>query len=285
MTKKKHILGFGIVYLILIVWALTTIFPLAWSVMNSFKDKKLIYSNSFAIPFGESFSLENYRNIFENYNLFSAYRNSFIISGSVAAAVILFSGMAAYILCRYHFRGKKLLELLLYAGMMFPIYSTIIPVMRMQAKWGIVNSEYVWRNLLSVILPQIAGNMSFAIIVLIGYIRTLPIELEEAAFMEGCNMFQTYFKIVFPLCKPSMVTVGIFSFLWSYNDLFTQMFFLRTKENWAITILLNNIASKEGVNYGALFSSVTLIVIPVLVVYLFLNKYIIKGMTVGAVKG
>ena len=285
MKKKRHLLGFGIVYLILVFWALTTIFPLGWSIMNSFKNKKLIYSNSFALPLGEAFSLENYRNIFENYNILSAYRNSFIISGSVAAVVILLSGMAAYIMCRYRFRGKKLLELLLYAGMMFPIYSTIIPVMRMQAKWGIVNSEIVGLNLLSVILPQIAGNMSFAIIVLIGYIRTLPIELEEAAFMEGCNMFQTYFKVVFPLCKPSMVTVGIFSFLWSYNDLFTQMFFLRTKENWAITILLNNIASKEGVNYGALFSSVTLIVIPVLVVYLFLNKYIIKGMTVGAVKG
>ena len=285
MKKNRHLTGFGIVYLLLIFWALTTIFPLAWSVMNSFKDKKLIYQNSFALPLGETFSLDNYRNIFENYNILSAYRNSFIISGCVAAAVILFSGMAAYILCRYRFRGKKLLELLLYAGMMFPVYSTIIPVMRMQAKWGIVNSETVWRNLLSVILPQIAGNMSFAIIVLIGYIRTLPIELEEAAFMEGCTMFQTYFKVVFPLCKPSMVTVGIFSFLWSYNDLFTQMFFLRTKENWAITILLNNIASKEGVNYGALFASVTLIVIPVLVVYLFLNKYIIKGMTVGAVKG
>jgi raffinose/stachyose/melibiose transport system permease protein len=229
--------------------------------------------------------LENYRSIFENYDILHAYRNSFIISGTVAAAVILLAGMAAYILCRYQFLGKSLLNLLLYAGMMFPIYSTIIPVLRMQAVWGIVNSPSVGKNLLSVILPQIAGNMSFAIIVLMGYIRTLPVELEEAAFLEGCSMFQTYFRIVFPLCKPSMVTVGIFSFLWSYNDLFTQMFFLRTKENWAITILLNNIASKEGVNYGALFSSVTLIVIPVLIVYIFLNKYIIKGMTVGAVKG
>ncbi len=277
--------GYAAVYLILILWSLTTIFPLAWSVMNSFKDKKMIYSNSFALPLGEAFSLENYRNIFAGYDILRAYRNSFIISGSVAAAVILLSGMAAYILCRYRFRGWTLLNLLLYAGMMFPIYSTIIPVMRMQAKWGIVNSPSVGANLLSVILPQIAGNMSFAIIVLIGQIRALPVELEEAAYMEGCNMFQTYFRVVFPLCKPSMVTVGIFSFLWSYNDLFTQMFFLRTRENWAITILLNNIASKEGVNYGALFSSVTLIVIPVLVVYLFLNKYIIEGMTVGAVKG
>ena len=283
--KKKFSIGYFVIYLFLILWALTTLFPLIWSVMNSFKDKKMIYSNSFSLPVGEAFSLENYRNIFANYNIFSAYRNSLIISGTVAFAVIFLASMAAYIMCRYHFRLKKLLSLLLYAGMMFPIYSTIIPVLRMQAKWGIVNSPHVGLNLLSVILPQIAGNLSFAIIVLEGYIRTLPIDLEESAFLEGCNMFQTYFRIVFPLCKPSIVTVGIFSFLRSYNDLFTQMFFLRTKENWAITILLNNIASKEGVNYGALFSSVTLIVIPVLVVYLILNKYIIKGMTVGAVKG
>ena len=285
MKKRTISPAYLLVYLFLILWALTTIFPLAWSVMNSFKNKKMIYQNSFSFPLGEAFSLDNYRNIFENYNIISAYRNSLIISGSVAFAVILLSGMAAYILCRYQFRGKKLLTLLLYAGMMFPIYSTIIPVLRMQASWGIVNSPSVGANLLSVILPQIAGNMSFAIIVLTGYIRMLPVELEEAAYIGGCNMFQTYFRIVFPLCKPSLVTVGIFSFLWSYNDLFTQMFFLRTKENWAITILLNNIASKEGVNYGAMFASVTLIVIPVLLVYLFLNKSIIKGMTVGAVKG
>ena len=285
MKDRKLHIGYGVVYTLLILWALTTIFPLAWSVMNSFKNKKMIYNNSFALPDASSFSLENYRNIFANYDIFRAYRNSFIISGAVAAAVILMSGMAAYILTRYHFLLKKALIMLLYAGMMFPVYSTIIPVFRMQTAWGIANTPHVGLNLLSVILPQVAGNMSFAIIVLMGYIRTLPVELEEAAFLEGCGMFGTYFRVVFPLCKPSMVTVGIFSFLWSYNDLFTQMFFLRTKENFAITVLLNNIASKEGVNYGALFSSVTLIVIPVLVVYLFLNKYIIKGMTVGAVKG
>ncbi|MCR4694334.1 MAG: carbohydrate ABC transporter permease [Pseudobutyrivibrio sp.] len=285
-SKKLHISpGMVVVYLLLILWSLTTIFPLVWSVLNSFKNKKMIYSNSFSLPIGDAFSLDNYRNIFANYNILSAYRNSFVISGTVALVVILFAGMAAYVLTRYDFVGKSILNALLYAGMMFPIFSTIIPVLRMQASWGIVNTSSVPVNLLSVILPQIAGNLSFAIIVLSSYIRTLPIELEEAAHMEGCNIFQIFFRIVMPLCRPSFVTVGIFSFLWSYNDLFTQMFFLRTKDNWAITILLNNIASKEGVNYGALFGSVTLIVIPVLIIYLVLNKQIIKGMTVGAVKG
>jgi len=285
MKPKKIHPGTVLVYAVLILWSLTTIFPLAWSVMNSFKDKRAIYNNSFSLPVGDLFSLDNYRKVFENYNIGSAYRNSLIISCTVAVVVILLAGMAAYVLCRYRFRGKRILEMLLYAGMMFPIYSTIIPVLRMQAAWGIVNTPNVGLNLLSVILPQIAGNMSFAIIVLRSYIQTLPVELEEAAYMEGCNIFQIFRKIVFPLCRPSFVTVGIFSFLWSYNDLFTQMFFLRTKENFGITVLLNNIASKEGVNYGALFSSVTLIVVPVLIIYMILNKNIIRGMTVGAVKG
>ncbi len=285
MRERKFKISSVLVYLALIMWALTTIFPLAWSILNSFKDKKAIYNNSFSLPFGELFSLDNYNSIFENYNIFSAYRNSFIISGTVAVVVILFSGMAAYILSRYKFPGKAILMALLYAGMMFPIYSTIIPVLRMMTSWKIANTDNLALSLLSVILPQIAGNMSFAIIVLSSYIKTLPVELEEAAYMEGCNIFQIYFKVIMPLSKPSFVTVGIFSFLWSYNDLFTQMFFLRSEDQYAITILLNNIASKEGVNYGALFSSVTLIVVPVLLVYLCLQKYIIKGMTVGAVKG
>ena len=285
MKKKNFKISLVFVYTILIVWALTTIFPLLWSIMNSFKNKKAIYNNSFALPVGKLFSLDNYKAVFANYDILNAYRNSFIISGTVAVVVILFSGMAAYILTRYKFPGKGILDALLYAGMRFPIYSTIIPVLRMMTGWGIVNTPHVSLNLLSVILPQIAGNMSFAIIVLRSYMRGLPVELEEAAYMEGCNIFQIYFRIIMPLSKPSFVTVGIFSFLWSYNDLFTQMFFLRTKDNWAITILLNNIASKEGVNYGMLFTSVTLIVIPILVVYMALQKYIIKGMTVGAVKG
>ena len=285
MKKKNFKISLVFVYTILIVWALTTIFPLLWSIMNSFKNKKAIYNNSFALPVDKLFSLDNYKAVFANYDILNAYRNSFIISGTVAVVVILFSGMAAYILTRYKFPGKGILDALLYAGMMFPIYSTIIPVLRMMTGWGIVNTPHVSLNLLSVILPQIAGNMSFAIIVLRSYMRGLPVELEEAAYMEGCNIFQIYFRIIMPLSKPSFVTVGIFSFLWSYNDLFTQMFFLRTKDNWAITILLNNIASKEGVNYGMLFASVTLIVIPILVVYMALQKYIIKGMTVGAVKG
>jgi len=113
----------------------------------------------------------------------------------------------------------------------------------------------------------------------------LPVELEEAAYMEGCNIFQLFFKVVMPLCKPSFATIGIFSFLWSYNDLFTQSFFLKTKPEYSVTVLLSLLTSQEGTNYGLMASSVSLIVFPLLIVYLFLQKYIVKGLTAGAVKG
>lgn len=285
MKEKKFKISSVLIYTVLIIWSLTTIFPLAWSIMNSFKIKKAIYNNSFSLPFGDLFSITNYTEIFHKYNIGSAYRNSLIISLTVAFVVIIFAGMAAYIMTRYKFFGKKILNLLLYSGMMFPVYATIIPVLRMQTIWGIAGTPSVGLSLLSVILPQIAGNLSFGIIVLSNYIQGLPVELEEAAYMEGCNIFQIFFKIIMPLSKPSFVTVGIFSFLWSYNDLFTQMFFLRTKDKYGITVLMNDIAGKEGVNYGMLFAAVTLIVVPVLIVYLLLQKYIIKGMTAGAIKG
>ena len=274
-----------VVYLILIFWALTTIYPILWVILNSFKDRKKKIANSFALPIGDLFSMENYKTAFDRLNIFTAYKNSIIVSCCVAVVVILLAGMASYALVRYNLKTKKLLNTLVVAAMMFPVFATIIPVFRMEFAWGIVNTDKVSLSLLSLILPQIAGNLAFAMVVLTGYIKSLPIELEESAYLEGCNPMQIFFKIVVPLTKPSFATVGIFSFLWSYNDLFSQTFFLRFKDQWAITRLLMEISSREGTDYGLMAAVVTLIIVPLLVVYVCLQKYIIKGMTAGAVKG
>lgn len=285
MKKRKFSPGMCVVYLILIFWALTTIYPILWVILNSFKDRKKIIANSFALPLGDLFSMENYKTAFDRLNIFTAYKNSIIVSCCVAVVVILLAGMASYALVRYNLKTKKLLNTLVVAAMMFPVFATIIPVFRMEFSWGIVNTDKVSLSLLSLILPQIAGNLAFAMVVLTGYIRSLPIELEESAYLECCNPMQIFFKIVVPLTKPSFATVGIFSFLWSYNDLFSQTFFLRFKDQWAITRLLMEISSREGTDYGLMAAVVTLIIVPLLVVYVCLQKYIIKGMTAGAVKG
>ncbi len=286
MNKKKTSYAWMIpVYAILIFWALTTIYPLGWVMMNSFKVKNEIIANSFALPTGELFTLANYKRAFDRVPIFGAYVNSLIVSGTVTFVVMALAGMASFALVRYQFRGSSFLMSVVVASMMFPAFSTIVPVFRMEASWGVVNSSNRWMSLFSCALPQVAGNLSFAIIVLSGYIRSLPLELEEAAFMEGCSALQIFGKIIIPLAKPSFATVAIFSFLWSYNDLFTQTFFLRLPKQWAITRLLKELTAMEGTNYGLMAAAVTIVIVPVIVVYACLQKYIIKGLTAGAIKG
>ncbi len=286
MTKKNKISpGMIAVYLLLVIWALTTVYPIIWVVQNSFKAKDRILANSFALPLGELFTAANYRKAFRTADILGSYKNSLFISFMVALFVILLAGMGAYALARYKFKGSGAIYSLVVGAMMFPAFATVISVFQMEFGWGIANTRSWFLNMLSVILPQVAGNLAFAMVVLVGYIKGLPIELEEAAYMEGCNAFQIYFKVIVPLTKPSFATVAIFSFLWSYNDLFTQSFFLRTPDMYSITMMLNNISAKEGTDYGMMAAVVALIIIPVIIVYCFLQKYIIKGMTAGAVKG
>ena len=273
-------------YVVLSVWALTTLYPFVWVILNSFREKGLIRKDSFSLPLpGSGFTMDNYAKAMDRFDFANAYLNSLIVSVSVTVVVVILAGLAAYGLVRYRFKLRGVCYSLIMAGMMFPVFSTIIPVFRMEAAWGIASSSSRWLSLLAVILPQIAGNLCFATIVLMGFIESVPIELEESAYVDGCHVFQVYFHIIMPAAKSSFATVAIFSFLWSYNDLFTQNFFLRYPHEKTITLLLNEIRSQAGVDYGLMAASVVLIVIPVLVVYVLLQKQIIKGLTAGAIKG
>lgn len=282
--KRRFSAGKTLIYVVLSFWALTTMYPFFWVIINSFRETGMIRRESFSLPI-ESFTFDNYLLAWQRSDFKNAYLNSILVSATVTLVVLLVAGFAAYALVRYEFRGKKLLHSLILAGMMFPVFSTIIPVFRMEVAMGIASSGNRWFSLLSTALPQIAGNICFATIILMEFIRTVPIDLEEAAYIDGCSIIKLYFKIIVPISRSSFATVAIFSFLWSYNDLFTQNFFLRYPEERTITLLLNEISSQAGTNYGLMAASVVLVVIPVLLVYVALQKHIIKGLTAGAVKG
>ncbi len=279
VKKKRKSLKLSdiIIYIFLSLWGITTIFPFVWIINNSFKPSREVVNTSFALPI--QFTWDNYRNAFDNLNILEAYKNSLIISGSVTIGVMLLASMMAFALTRYQFRGKEVVLSLIMASLMFPVFSTIIPVFKLMSNFDLLNKP------LAVILPQIAGNLSFAAVVMIGYMRDLPIEMEEAAYMEGANVRQVFTRIIVPLCKPSLATVAIFCFLWSYNDLFTQLIMIRRRTKYPICALLNEISSKYGTDYGLMAASIAIIMIPVLIVYIFLQKNIIKGLTAGAIKG
>ena len=279
VKKKKPKIFEIIIYLLLILWAITTIFPFVWVILNSFKESRDVLNNSFSIPVNPT--LLNYENAFNKMNILNAYKNSFIISGLVTIGVMILASMMAFAMTRYHFKGKSVIHGIIEGSLMFPAFATIIPVMGMMTKLGLISRG----SLLAAILPQIAGNLSFATIIMMGYLRGLPLEMEESAYMEGAGVWKVFAKIIVPLSKPSFATVAIFTFLWSYNDLFTQMSLIRKRANYPISALLKEISSLYGTDYGLMAASVTLIVVPVVIVYMCLQKNIIKGMTAGAIKG
>ncbi len=278
VKRRRRVRPFKVAgHLALAFWALTNIFPFVWVLMNSFRTRQYILSDSFSIPTDPT--LENFTTAFDKLNIFHAYANSFIISTSVTVLVCLLGGLAAYALTRFSFRGHGTFMFCVYACLMIPVFSTIIPVFGLLLNWGLVNT------LPGMILPQTAGGLAMAIIILMGYMKSIPVELEEAAFLEGCDVAGVFFRVVLPMSKPALATVAIFTFLNSYNDLFTQLFILRKKDVWAINRLLSEISSQYGTDYGLLCASIVLVVVPVLIVYVFLQKHIIKGMMAGAVKG
>ena len=278
MKRKKLSVGMLVVYIILIFWAALTIFPFVWVVMNSFKPSAEVLRSSFSLP--QEFTFMNYENAFGKLNVLNAYKNSFLISGCVTVGVMILAALMSFAMTRYQFKGKEMVRSLIVASLMFPAFATIIPVYKMIIQWGFLGKP------VAVILPQIAGNLSFATIVMTGFMQTIPLEMEEAAYMEGANVFQVFTRIIIPLCRPSLATVAIFSFLWSYNDLFVQKIMIAGhKKFYPVSTLLEEISSQYGTDFGLMAASVTIIVIPVMLVYVLLQKNIIKGLTAGAIKG
>ncbi|MCH1625964.1 carbohydrate ABC transporter permease [Ferdinandcohnia quinoae] len=256
---------------------MTTIFPLAWVVLNSFKQSREIITDTFKFPSDPT--LQNYINAFETVNIGRSYMNSIIMSGSVVFFTLLFGGLAAFAMSRMKFRIRGFLQTLLIASLLIPAFATIVPVYRMMIKMDLVNTYW------ALIIPQTAGNLPFAILVISAYMATIPRELEEASVMDGCNRFSQFTRIFLPISLPSFATVGTFVFLWSYNDLFASLVLVSHEKVAPIVVLLSNVSSQYGTDYGLMTAAIALTVIPVLIVYLLAQKTFIRGATAGAVKG
>lgn len=275
--KGKITLSGIIVYTVLVLWALTTLFPLLWVANNSFKSSGDILSNS--LSFATSLRLENFKSVFSYAKIDRAFINSLIISGSVVFFSLFLGGFAAFALSRFEFRYKGVVNSFLYAGMLVPQFAIIVPV------FWILRELKVYGTYFALIIPQTAANISFAVIVLMGFMATIPKELEEAALVEGAGIPRIFFRIIFPISIPAFATTAILIFLWSYNDLLLSLVYLPQKTLQPICVVLSNVSSMFSVNYGAMMAAVFITIIPVLILYAFSQQYVIKGMTAGAVKG
>ena len=272
-----------ITYIVLAIWAATTIAPLFWVVLNSFKDNNEILGNALALPveyFKTGKLFTNFESLgrFSEQNIFRGFKNSFIISGTSLFCILLLSSMAAFVLARFRFRFTKQVKAYLVASMLVPQFAVIVPNFIIMREIGVQGSYF------SVIIPHVAGFMNFAILMLTSFMATLPAELEEAAIIDGCSIPRIFASITIPLTIPALVSVGIMVFLWSYNDLLTPLVYL-SKRNMPVTVLISQVQGLYSTDYGAMMAAVTITVFPILVLYVLSQEYVIKGLTAGAVKG
>lgn len=267
------------IYALLIAWSCTTILPLIWVLLNSFKSSEEILTNAFGLP--KAYRFINYvkLNEYGNINMMKGFLNSLIISGSVVLGVAFVAGLASFVLSRFQFVGKQLFHVLFVVCMLLPQFAVIIPNFIIIKELGL-NGTY-----LSVILPQIAGNLSFAIIMMTGFMSSLPAELEEAAVVDGASIWKIYYRIIIPLCIPIFSTVSIMIFLWSYNELLMPLVYLPIRDMQPISVLLSLVSNAYGTDYGAMMAAIAISILPLLVLYMISQETVIKGLTEGAVKG
>ncbi|HIZ81977.1 MAG TPA: carbohydrate ABC transporter permease [Candidatus Mediterraneibacter pullistercoris] len=276
-----------IVYAALIAMTISILVPVAWVFMASFKRNAEFIgqgTNPWALP--EQLQYQNYITAFIDAEMGKYFMNSVIVTALSLVLLLIIALPAAYALSRFDFRGRKILNIAFMAGLFVNINYIVVPIFLMlsDANKALGVSFFLDnRFLLSVIYA--ASSLSFSIYLLSGYFKTLPRGFEEAAYIDGCGYFKTMVKIMIPMAKPSILTVILFQFLSFWNEYIIA--FTIMDEHSTLAVGLKNLMAVErtATNYGIMYAGLVIVMIPVLILYICVQKQLTKGMTLGGLKG
>lgn len=265
-----------LLYLILTVYAVIVIYPLVMMVMLSFKTKAEIFLNPLGLPLSLSFA--NYVQAWNAAKFGSFFRNSAIVSVASVLSVLVVSSMAAFVLARRQFRGRNALQTLFVCGLMLPMRLCIIPLFNLIKGIGLEDTH------LALILTYTASNLAFSIFILTGFFKSIPMEIEEAALLDGCNDFRVYFRISLPMIRPALATTAIFTFVSIWNDLFYPLIFIRTQALRTLPLGIAMFVGEYNTEWSLLFAGITMAVLPTIAVYLVMSRQFVEGLSAGAFK-
>ena len=274
-VKKKTISFF--IHCFLIIVSLTCLFPLWWAFASSLKTQQSVFNDLSLFPKHPHW--ENYLYAWTKADFSIYFLNSLLYTVVVVAVVLLIASMAAYAFSRLQFWGKNFLFVILISTMMIPIPGSFIALYVLLNKLHLVNTR------LGYILPQINGGLALGIFLLKTFFDELPKELEDSAAIDGCGRFRIYWHIALPLARPALAVLAIFNILAVWNEYLLAMLVLSSKELMPLQRGLMVFQGAHITQYPLLMAGIVITVLPVLVVYLLLQKHIIKGITAGAVKG
>ena len=274
-SKKSIVLS----YIILIFAAIVVLAPFFWMLVSSFKSQR----DLFAYPpkfLPTVWKWENYVKVLESGSItfFEMFFNSMKITIPVLVGNIIFSSLAAYAFSRIKFPFKNFIFMLFMSSLMIPSAVTMIPKFLMFSKLNLVDTYW------PLILPSVFGT-TFSIFLLKQFFVTIPVELEEAAVVDGCGKFRIWSTIMLPLSKPIIATLAVFQFQWSYNDFMGPLIYINSAKKFTVQLGLAAFRSSFTTRYDLIMAGSMMALIPVLIIYAFGQKYIVKGIALSGIKG
>ena len=276
--KTKNAIGGTIRVLILIFFFLLVVLPIYWIVVTSFKSSGEILDLNNITYFPKAFTWKNYTDLFEQFNYGVLLKNSLLVSVASALVVTVFSMLGGYSLARYKFKGKQTVILFFLVTQMIPGILVIIPLYIIFSKMGLINTH------IGLFIFYVTANLPFCVITMRSFFERIPVTLEEAARVDGCTKMQSLFKIVFPIMFPGIVSVFVFGFIGAWNELIAGSIFISTPEMWTIPVGLKTLIGKYNVEWGLLMAGGVMVLLPTAVMFAAMQKFIVEGMTAGAVK-
>ena len=277
MKNKSDIKQVFLLILPLIIILLFLLFPFYWTFVTSIKTENELYGVATYWP--KVITFESYTKLFTTtVNFFSAMKNSFIVALLTSIVSLTVSTLAAYAFSRYRFAGRKALMLMFLSNNMFPTVLLLIPLYAIMRKLGLLYTHA------SLVFSYTTFTIPFSVWLLNGFINDLPISLEEAALIDGCNRGLAFIKIILPILTPCLMATGIYIFMNSWNEYTFAMMFTNVSTR-TIPIALKNLIGQLGVQWDLLTAGGIVTIIPVCIMFFFAQKHLVAGMTAGAVKG
>lgn len=280
--KKKSIIKQAdgktnwLVTIILLIFSLTIFFPLYIAIVIALKQPSDMIGNVLSLP--KSINLSNFSQAIEMTNFFHTIVNSLIITGGAIILTIVTNSLVAYVIARnMHKKFYKFVYFYFVSAMFVPFSMLMLPLVKQVSFFNLDNKFGM------MILYMIFG-MSMNTLLYVGYLKNIPLELEEAAYVDGAKPWTVFWKIIFPLLKPMNATVGIMTALWAWNDVMMPLVILSNSNETTLPLAQFVFQSKFGTNYNIAFASYLLALLPLLIFYLFAQKWIINGVTKGAIK-
>jgi N-acetylglucosamine transport system permease protein len=264
--------------LAMLAWAAVTALPLLWAVVSSFKSDDEILNHPWAPPARLHF--DNWSRAWTSADIGRYFLNSLIVVGGALLLTMLLGSLVAYALARYEFRGNRLLYYVFVAAMFFPVFLALVPLFFVVQKLGLLGTYP------GLILVYAAYAVPFTVFFLHSFFRTLPNEIAEAAFLDGCSHGAVFFRVMLPLARPGLVAVGIFNFLGLWNQYLLPLVLNPDPNRYVLAQGLANLSVSQGYrsDWGGLFAGLTIAMLPVLIAYVAFQKHLRAGMTAGAVK-